>query len=572
MLEGALALSQVHESTLSRRDLWTYALLFVIACVLFFLASSRVVNVFDEGILLTATMRVMAGHVIHRDFYYNYGPIPPYLVAGVFKVFGQSVLAERMVTLVANGFLAVSLYALARQVCGRITAVAVSIVCVLWMVGVGIGQVLQVPLFALVMLWSTWLMLPIFQDKLRPRRALAAGILVAVGTLCRYDYGAGLIACHLLVMAIAIWWRGSGVRPRAAEAAAALGTYLVGVGVVLVPAAIAYMAVAPLHDLLYDVVLYNAKYYRMGRGLPFPTTQTEQLQEFIAYVLPPALGLNAYLTARVMVERQRTSAGTRAVVPQWAGFAVAFTVIAPMMYLKASVRIGAAGLYLSTLPCVLLTGVLWTQRRIFSRGFRWALAAMVVLLFAGAVCALSEQRVEQQRQRASTLGWILSPAKEAPQPPLTGWCSDRNPITKGFCYVLEDNHMRAVEFLEAHTQPGDTVYVGLPEHDRIFANDNTTYFATQRLPATRWTQMDPFLENRADIQREMIADLERNRPPYIALDSTYIGSHEPNGSSVSTGVHLLDDYIAEHYEQVEKFGVVTILKRRSPEEVMSNMP
>jgi hypothetical protein len=35
----------------------------------------------------------------------------------------------------------------------------------------------------------------------------------------------------------------------------------------------------------------------------------------------------------------------------------------------------------------------------------------------------------------------------------------------------------------------------------------------------------------------------------------------PNGSSVSTGVHLLDDYIAEHYVVVQKYGELTILKR-----------
>jgi hypothetical protein len=562
-LEGLLALSQVRKSTLNRRDLWTYVLLFVIACVLFFLASGRVVNVYDEGILLTAAMRVMHGQMIHRDFYYNYGPIPPYLLAGVFRMLGPSVLAERLVVLVANGFLAVSLYALAQRICGRLTAAAAFIVCVLWMIGLGIGQVLQVPLFALVMLWSTWLILPIFQGELPVKRTLTAGLLVGLATLCRYDYGAGLIASHVIVMAVAIWWRRGGLRTAGAE----VGTYLLGVAILVIPAAIAYVAVAPLHDLLYDIVLYTAKYYRVARELPFPTTHTEQLQEFIVYVLPPALGLNAYLAARVMVERQRTSAaGTRAAVPQWVGFVMAFTVIATMMYLKVSVRIGAAGLYLSTLLCVLLTGVLWTQRTSFPRGFRGALTAMLALLFVGAVCALSEQKIEQQHQRASTLAWILSPAKEAPQPPLTGWCNDRNPITKGFCYVLEDNHMRAVEFLEDHTRPGDTLYVGLPQHDRIFANDNTTYFATQRLPATKWSHFDPFLQNRLDIQQEMICDMERNKPPYIALDAAFTGSHEPNGSAVSTGVHLLDDYIAANYKPVAVFGVMTILRRSSSQD------
>lgn len=568
MLKERESLSQAGKPSLDRRDLWTYVLLFAGVFVVFFLSSSRAVNLFDEGILLTATMRVMHGQVIHRDFYYNYGPAPLYLLAGFFKLFGSSVLVERIVTLVANCGLVVSLYALGRRLCGRLIAAAATIICIPWMIGVGLGQVLQVPLFALVMLWSTWLVLPIFQGEMRRRRVFAIGLLVGISTLCRYDYGAALIACHVMVIAIAVWWRKPDVCAAAKEAAATLVAYLLGAGVVLVPAAIAYLAVAPLHALLNDVVLYTAKYYRVGRGLPFPTVYTEHPDEFIAYVLPPALGLCAYLAALVMVDRRRAAAGERRAIPTWVGFVVAFVMIAALMYLKATVRIGASSLYLCTLPCVLVTAVLWAQRKMFARGYRVGLAVMLALLLAGGALSVVDQKVEQQRQRASTLKWFVSPGKALP--PMTGWCGLRNAITKGFCYVVDDDHMRTIEFLETHTLPGDTLYVGLPRHDIIFANDNVTYFATQRMPATHWTQLDPYLENRADIQREMIADLERNRPPYIALDSTYVGSHEPNGSSVSTGVRLLDDYIAAHYELVRSFGVMAILQRKTTVQGLSS--
>jgi hypothetical protein len=81
------------------------------------------------------------------------------------------------------------------------------------------------------------------------------------------------------------------------------------------------------------------------------------------------------------------------------------------------------------------------------------------------------------------------------------------------------------------------------------------------LPATKWSHFDPFLQNRADIQSEMIADLERNKPPYVVLDTEFEQAHEPNGSSVSTGVHLLDDYLQSHYSFAMRFGAMTILKR-----------
>ena len=95
------------------------------------------------------------------------------------------------------------------------------------------------------------------------------------------------------------------------------------------------------------------------------------------------------------------------------------------------------------------------------------------------------------------------------------------------------------------------------------ANDMITYFAVQRIPAVKWTKFDPFLENRADIQQEMIGTLKQHKPPYIVLDSEFDRMREPNGSSISTGVHLLDNYIATHYENVQQYGELTILQRCS---------
>ena len=92
----------------------------------------------------------------------------------------------------------------------------------------------------------------------------------------------------------------------------------------------------------------------------------------------------------------------------------------------------------------------------------------------------------------------------------------------------------------------------------MFANDNLTYFATQRLPATHWHHFDPFVQNRQEIQLQMIQDLDRNRPPYVVLDSEFEEVHEPNESDKSSGVTLLDDYIHTRYRPVVTFGAISI--------------
>ena len=50
--------------------------------------------------MLVAAMRVAAGQIPHRDFYAIYGPGQFYVLAGLFKLFGQTILIERIVDLI----------------------------------------------------------------------------------------------------------------------------------------------------------------------------------------------------------------------------------------------------------------------------------------------------------------------------------------------------------------------------------------------------------------------------------------------------------------------------------------
>jgi hypothetical protein len=146
-------------------------------------------------------------------------------------------------------------------------------------------------------------------------------------------------------------------------------------------------------------------------------------------------------------------------------------------------------------------------------------------------------------------------------PEIRRWCGLANPLTKGLCFLPEDDRIRTIEFIDNHTTPGQLLYVGLAKHDRIFVNDNLLYFASQRLPATHWSHFDPGLQNRYDIQAEMVHELQVNSPPYVVLDSEFDKMQEPNDSSRSTGVTLLDEYIHRAYQRTQEFGDISIWQR-----------
>ena len=332
----------------------------------------------------------------------------------------------------------------------------------------------------------------------------------------------------------------------------------------VVPFAAAYLSVAPLHALLYDVVLYNAKYYRLGRGLPFPTLSFgPRFEDIVVYLLPIVLVLSLLVAVRSLSGRQTQDKKVVADSPIWVNVLIAFGVTAAVMYLKGIVRISAGQMYASIIPCVLLAAVLFQHREVLGVPLRSLYAITVVLFFWTAESAAQFKLFQGWHLQAIVINWLVTPTHQPPQPPFTSWCNEATPITRGLCFLLDGNRIQTVNYLDEHTGPEDYLYVGLSHHDRIRVGDSILYYAAQRIPAVHWTQFDPFLENRADIQLDMIRDLEKNRPPYIVLDSEFELTFEPNGSSISTHVHLLDDYISEHYVPVKSFGPMDILKNRA---------
>lgn len=532
--------------------LWSAIAIFFAVGIILFLASSRSADVYDEGLELTAAMRIVAGQVIHRDFYYNYGPAGIYLVAGLFKLFGPSVFVSRMLALVESASTAAAIYLLARRLTSTTLAWAALIASVLWSETLGF--------MTLFTLWSTWLLLPLFQRKISRATAAGAGLLVGVTGLFRYDIGFGLVAVHLLIMAAAVLARERRPRPLLREATP-LGWYVLGYAALTIPLFLTYAAKGVMGAFLYDIVLYPAKYYHTARNLPFPSIHKQNFQDIIVYVLPVLLVAGFLVSARQFWRSRETA--SRPPLPQWAAALVAYGGVAVVMYVKGLVRISAGPLFMCVGPCLLVAAVLYMHRSELGVATRSAVLLLIALFIAGGIASTYHDLQLERRQGALMLAWLISPATQSPQPPFATWCRQHNALTHPFCYFPDDAHIQAIEYIDANTQPSDTLFVGLAHHDRIYINDNLTYFATQRLPATKWSHFDPFLQNRADIQQEMISEFEQNKPPYVVLDSEFEAVHEPNGSSVSTGVYLLDDYLAGHYIPVQHFGELEILQRRS---------
>jgi 4-amino-4-deoxy-L-arabinose transferase-like glycosyltransferase len=85
----------------------------------------------DEGIVLQGAHRILRGEVLYRDFFSFFTPGSYYLLALLFKIFGDSLLVARTVLVFFGGVCSVITYLLARRACSRNAALFVACIVTL---------------------------------------------------------------------------------------------------------------------------------------------------------------------------------------------------------------------------------------------------------------------------------------------------------------------------------------------------------------------------------------------------------------------------------------------------------
>ena len=402
-----------------------------------------------------------------------------------------------------------SVYGIVASYCRRSIAVFLSIVTVMWLFGMsefGLA-ITPVSLFNVV---GSALLLPLFTGRVSTRRMLAAGAVSGAASLFRYDTGIALLGIHVGVVAIAVYLRSNGTANRLRTFASIFWPYLLAFALLTVMPALYYFSVAPPAPLFHDILLFPGKYYARARNLPFPPLSVRGLENLGIYLPIAIAGISLYGLVKLGFGGSPGRSG--------GAFLITFGLLLGVMYVKGLVRVcRGPRCILPSFHRLLLIAVLFQHRSAFSRPVRIAISWLLWLSAVPATwSALHEIRLEDLQHSS-----LVSLTQNAPAE-RTAWCKMTNPLTEGYCFLPEDDRMHAIAFVSSHTQPGQTLYAGLSHHDRVVANDNLIYFATQRLPATHWSHFDPDLQNRYDIQTQMVerAGAESSAPISCLIPSS----------------------------------------------------
>jgi hypothetical protein len=484
-----------------------YVAVFALAALLCVLGITDGINPNDEGIVLQAAARITHGQLPYRDFYANYGPGEYYLIALLNLIAGPSLLSWRVLNVALDATVATLAFALLRQQANlAIALIATTAVAA----AMSFPQIPHPnpPLLALAFA----------AVLLGDRRPVASGALAGLALACRPDAGlAVLIAVALAALA-------GGGRPAALRA----GATGLGVGLLLL---VPFLIVAPGafwdQTLGFDFGAQSLQRLPLPGLSPGPGGPSHVLHHYYVYVL--LAGAALWLLVAL---------ATRAPLRSWA--------LAPLAVAGVAYLVGRPDDFhlipLAAVLPVMLGAVIFNARR---------LARPVVVLVCLALGLLALEGLDLKRVQLVTL------------PRSTPIGVD---VADGIKVPVADARALSalVRFVRARVAPGQPVFVANPRYDLVNVGDPLLYVLLQRPNPTRYDVMQPGVVTTAAVQREMVRSLERARPLLIVRWLSPLADQvQPDGAGHSSGVHVLDRYLANRFAPLRRFGEYLVLRRRS---------
>lgn len=544
-----------------RLQILIFAGCFVVSFVYQTIIMTPVIGLYDEGIILFGARRVMEGDLIHRDFYSNYGPGQFYALAALFKLFSPSILVERLWhSFVTSLSVAVIFLIVARSTRSTLAALATAAACMIWFGSFGFYGYPVFPALAAV-LTGLLCLVPTFNAVHSVWSLLAAGVCMGAAFLFRYDIGIATAAVMAVVLGLHAAVQPSSAGRRSRDIARCVMLFAVGFAFVAVPVIAAFIVHNAAGDLFFEVVTYPSEYYYKTRSLPFPNLWQVAGNPAAGVVYLPLVLVAAGCGTLALARRNRQTQNEHAAVAgRWAQ--IALIALTLLYFAKGAVRVSPIHMSMAIVTALVLTGI--ATANLAARhgvGRMASIAALALVTFLTMIILIPNARKAGCNLHAILVG-VVQPTSGLPAQSFQTSCRALTGLRRLTCFTVDQDHLSAIEFLQAHTQPSEYVYVGLGRHDKVLINDVALYFLVNLRSTTKWYQFDPGLQTSMRIQREMIDELEHNHPHYIVLELQWDDVQEPNASAQSSGVVLLDDYIYQNFYSVATFGLISVLEHK----------
>ncbi len=542
---------------------WVGVVVVLFSCYLLF-ACRFDINIYDEAIPLYGASRILNGEVIYRDFWTLYAPGQFYILAGIFKIFGQSIMAGRLFTIGVQILLVLCVYFLTKKLGGRWCGVFSMFLVSLWTGGLQLHSTAMYP--SLLLSLSSCLCVINYIDCRRWKWLISGGVLTGATMLFRQDTGLYTFLAESVVI-LFFSYRKTAAKgvfgwKRLLEPFLVYAYFISSVVISVLPAGIFLLTKAGVKDSVYDSIIFPGVIYSKFRDIPFPSLSLPigelfsgelpagtffrtAMNKFLFY-LPVVLPLTAAQLFVSVLRREKFSS------EQWGLLLVLLLGICLLNYARCRTDIphmvttNIVSVIVLTVGLFRFRGKLWQRWYFVLRAPVFILAVItisVVVWIFTIDCRAKYTATFQLKEEGSNMAIARA----------------RGILARRDVAEVEE---KAVKYIQQHVPKDEKIFVCNLRHDIIHHNDIMFYFLSERTSATKYHELHAGVATTLPVQKQIIEELKRNAVNYIViLALPNLISTEANRSSESSGVLALDNFLRTNYTIVKRFSPYLIAKK-----------
>lgn len=243
-------------------------LVFIASFAILLISMNRLIGYYDEGLILTGSVRLLRGDFPHRDFYANYGPGQFYVLSLLFDSFGEKLIVERLYDLFIRASIITICYSILSKYTKPKVALIFTFVCTLYLgTNVTYGYPIY-PSLLLILLGSCFLAAGL-NGQHANISLFVAGLMTGLTALFRYDLG--FIACIAFCMAASTYLFLKDRKLNLKFIANKLTLIITGAALPVLSILMLFWKNNALNGFYHDIIEFSLVYYSKIRSLPFPS-------------------------------------------------------------------------------------------------------------------------------------------------------------------------------------------------------------------------------------------------------------------------------------------------------------
>ena len=527
---------------------WPLRLGFVLGFVYLFLAIFQPLAIYDEGLVIYSAERVARGEIPYRDFWAIYAPGQFYTLAGIFRVFGFSILTERIWDTITRLALCVVLFMISRRLVDKEAVYFPVLIILLFLSSCGYYGYPVIPAMLCILLSVLFLL----QSCHRKTSCflLLSGFMTGVAILYRQDYGiCTFIGTGIAMLLFPFTAATSRLKEAITKAGASLLIYTAGIVASVLPIGLYFLKAVHASELradfIGDAVLYARSFSRLSRLPPFLPRPLDFISgllldgSWFVFYVPVAVYLISWSRViRSLRDRARTPG------PEDQRFVfILLTALGSMFSIPAVMRPDVIHCFAMTVPATILLPILLVKW-FAAKPPLWNRAAvafsLAVLAFPYAVVPFAK--------------WCVTLSECAP------WKSVST-LQRAHYFLVDADQERAVHFVQQSVPAGHSIFVGNSQHHQVYVNDALFYFLAERPAGTRFHLFAPGVITEVPAQEEVVSELQKNQVNLLVLRSGLDRSYNGRDMSVDSGVTILDNFVRKEYQQIQTFGDYSIWRK-----------